>query len=166
MRAIFRLNRRPLPVVLAGACLICATGCQHMINPFADHVPRVEEVTTASVDGARGAPRLPSAPRRDFTAFRVESQPGTVSHWPLWWEDPFEDKGSEDGKFAWTWEDYLAMPWSYSRWFANVWLVSASIAVPQPFTVMASDGELSEQWLGYDHDAEPANRAAEAASKN
>jgi hypothetical protein len=33
-----------------------------------------------------------------------------------------------------------------------------SLIVTPPWTVMESDGELSEQALGYDHDAQPAGK--------
>jgi len=86
-------------------------------------------------------------------------EPGDVVHWPLWFEDPFEDKGSEDGKFAWTAEDYLAMPYSFARLLLNTmgWPISA--IVTPPGAPMVSDGVLSRQALGKDHDAIPLRRA-------
>jgi len=147
---------------------VLVTGCTQLqqANPYVDDTQPASTVATASSQGVHDADRGPVHRQREWAGNEVVYQNNDVTHWPLWFQDPFEDKGSEDGKSAWTWEDYLATPWSYGRWFANLLLVPASIAVPQPFTVMASDGELSEQWLGYDHDPAPAGRAAKDASKN
>ena len=71
-----------------------------------------------------------------------------MPHYPLWWEDPFEDKGDEDGKFAWTWMDYFAMPYSLARWDLN------TVAVP----VSAGDAAghaYGQRWL---RRAEPPSR--------
>jgi len=124
------------------------------VDPWSDDLPGANDVSTASVEGARAAKVEPSQRVRESQRSRIEAQDGTVTHWPLWWEDPFVDKGSQDGQFAWTWEDYLAMPYGLGRNILNTmgWPVSA--AVEPPFTVMGSDGKLSRQALGYDHDAE------------
>lgn len=141
---------------LAAALSLClAAGCQHMNNPFLDDLPATSEVTTASVEGARAAPTLPSVPRRDFAALRVDPQDGTVDHWPLWWEDPFEDKGSQDGRFAWTEEDYFCFAYGPGRFILNTMAFPVSAWVTKPATVTCSDGKLSRQKLGYDHDAVP-----------
>ena len=160
MRAVFRLNREGLAAAVVGWCVALIAGCQHTINPFLDDLPVVDQVTTASVEGARTAPRKPSAPRRDFAAVSVEPQPGTVSHWPLWWQDPFEDKGSEDDRFAWTVEDYFAMCYGPARFLLNTMAFPISAYVTRPGTVMCSDGKLSRQLLGYDHDPMPCRGGA------
>ena len=142
---------------MVGICVYAAAlaGCQHAINPFVDDLPAVDEVTTASVEGARSAPRQPSAPRRDFEVVGVHAQDGTVDHWALWWEDPFEDKGSQDGQFAWTLEDYFAIGYGPGRFILNTMAFPISAYVTKPGTVMCSDGKLSRQRLNYDHDATP-----------
>lgn len=155
MRAILPRNRDVVAAAVLAWCAVLPAGCQHTLNPWLDDLPIVEQVTTASVEGARIAPRKPSAPRRSFAAFRVEPQPGTVSHWPLWWQDPFEDKGSEDGRFAWTAEDYFALAYSPGRFLVNMMGFPASVYLTRPGTVMCSDGKLSRQRLGYDHDPIP-----------
>ena len=156
MPAIFRPSTSCVFVMLIGACL-AAGGCQHMINPFVDDLPAVSEVTTASAAGARSAPRSDlQVPRRSFAETYVDAQSGTVDHWPLWWEDPFEDKGSTDnGQFAWTREDYIALAYCPARFLLNTIAFPVSAWMTKPGTIMCSDGKLSRQRLGYDHDAAP-----------
>ncbi|MHC4089131.1 MAG: hypothetical protein ACYSVY_02440 [Planctomycetota bacterium] len=145
----------PRTVLAAVMGLVLTVGCQHAINPFLDDLPATPEVTTASVEGARAAPTRPSIPRRDFSSVQVYPQDGTVDHWPLWWEDPFEDKGSDDGQLAWTEEDYFAYVYGSGRFLLNTMAFPISAWVTKPFTVLCSDGRLSRQKLGYDHDAIP-----------
>ena len=137
---------------MAGAFWVVG-GCSELIRPMVDDVPATREVYTASVVGVRQADTAPALRQRGFEPTHVSAQDGTVSHWPLWWEDPFVDKGSEDGQFAWTWEDCVAFPYGLGRSLVNTMGWPVSVAVTPPFTVMGSDGVLSRQALGYDHDA-------------
>lgn len=142
-------------VALAVAALAASMmlGCAHTINPFADEsIPR-EAMTTASERRVRQAGATPDIRQRDWPQTATSRPTGEVVHWPTWFEDPFEDKGSEDGKYAWTGEDYLAMPYSMARLLLNTmgWPVSAVLTPPG--MPMASDGRLSRQALGKDHDA-------------
>jgi hypothetical protein len=143
---------RNLLVVLLFA--VAAAGCNEYVNPWVDEYPGPEAVSTASVDGIRSRGVVPASRQRDSKPAVVSAQDGTVMHFPLWWEDSFEDKGSDDGQFAWTWEDYFAMPWSYGRMIVNTIGVPVSAVVQPPLPRMGSDGVLSRQALGYDHDAE------------
>jgi len=144
------------PATLAVLVLCLALiGCQHTHNPFVDNMPDVSLVTTASVEGVRAAPRQPSLPPRSHQPMRVDPQDGTVSHWPLWWEDPFEDKGSDDDRYAWTEEDYLCLLYGPGRFLLNTMAFPVSAWVTKPGKVLCSDGRLSRQRLGYDHDAIP-----------
>jgi len=109
----------------------------------------------------------PAAQRhRDWDVATV-AEPAAVTHWPLYFEDPFVDKGhGREGlnKYHIGWEDYLAMPYSYSRFTLNWLMLPASAVVTPPWTLLESDGRLSRQILGYDHDATRAGaRAAEAS---
>jgi hypothetical protein len=143
-------------------------GCSQLkqANPYVDDTQPASTIMTTSSEGIRAADRSPIYRQREWEGHQVVYHNNDVTHWPLFFQDPFEDKGSEDGKFAWTWEDYLAIPWGYGRYWANTTLIPVSLAVPNPFEVMASDGELSKQWLGYDHDPEPADRSAQTPSEN
>jgi hypothetical protein len=140
------------------------SGCAYVINPFADQSVPPEEMTTASERTARESRATPTVRHREWPASTATYPSGAVVHWPLWWEDPFEDKGSDDGKFAWTAEDYFAMGYSFGRFLLNTvgWPVSA--VVTPPGTPMVSDGRLSRQALGMDHDAIPLRQAEREAS--
>lgn len=139
--------------LLAALAVTVWTGCHQVVNPFQDDLPYTSEVTTASVEGARSAPSAASLEPRDFTLVTIEAQSGTVAHWPLWFEDPFEDKGSEDGQFALTWEDYFGYFYGSGRFLVNTMFFPLSPLLTPPWTQMCSDGKLSQQALGYDHDA-------------
>ncbi|MBN1344347.1 MAG: hypothetical protein JXQ73_16790 [Phycisphaerae bacterium] len=141
-------------------------GCAHAINPFADEGVPKDEMTTASERVARDASATPVIRKRQWEQTTTSYPSGAVVHWPLWFEDPFEDKGSEDGKFAWTAEDYLAMPYSCARLLLNTigWPVSA--VVTPPGTPMVSDGRLSRQALGMDHDATRLSKRAAPAPED
>lgn len=145
-----------MPALGALTVIAVLAGCQHVENPFVDDLPRVEEVTTASVARAQAAPRMEPRPNRDFAAVSVEPEIAAVSHWPLGWEDPFEDKGSQDGRFAWTAEDYFAIGYGPGRFIVNTIGFPATVVATPPGTLMCSDGKLSRQALGYDHDATPS----------
>ena len=138
---------------LAAVGILAAGGCSELINPFVDDVPETGEVATASVAGIRQADAVPVMRERGFAPAYASAQDGTVSHWPLWWEDPFVDRGSDDDRFAWTKEDYLAFPYGLGRSLVNTMGWPISVVVTPPFTVMGSDGVVSRQALGYDHDA-------------
>ncbi len=145
------------PVLVFLVSTIPLTGCQLKVDPFKDELAGRQEITTASVEGARTAQTAPAMPRaRGYAPFELHAEPEGVTHGPLYFEDPFEDKGSEDGQFAWTGEDYLQLFYWRARYLLNGIFLPVSLVVTPPWTVMESDGHLSRQALGYDHDAERA----------
>ncbi len=136
--------------------LLVTGACHEHVNTWHDDTISCEEVSTASVAGIRSA-NVGSAVElhtRGYDTVLVSPQDGTVGHFPLWWEDPFEDRGSEDGQFAMTWEDYFAMPYGMGRFMLNTLAIPISAAVNPPVPFMGSDGITSKQALAYDHDAE------------
>ncbi len=143
-------------VLLTVALLL--TGCAHAINPFADEAATEEEMKTHSEELARSAEVSPIVRRREWPQQKATYPKGDVVHWPLWFEDPFEDKGSEDGRFAWTVEDYVALPYSFARLLLNTMGCPVSMCMVPPGTPMVSDGYLSRQALGMDHDARPLGK--------
>lgn len=137
-------------------------GCSLMVDPYHDeYVTHPTDTGTASVNEARAAAITPALRDRGHAPTERSAESGTVTHGPLYFEDPFEDKGSEDGQFAWTGEDYLQMFYWRARFLLNGIALPVSAVVTPPWTVMASDGELSRQALGYDHDAERAGSSCE-----
>jgi len=133
-----------------------STGCQILTCPYHDEFADRAPVTTHSVDIAyeKEAPPQPEPRQREFAETVVKTADGTVLHTPLYFEDSVEDKGSADGKFAWTWEDFVFVPYWRARFVLNAVMFPVSAIVTPPWTVMASDGQISKQALGYCHDAE------------
>ncbi len=141
-------------VLVAGA----AAGCSEAgpgVNCFKDDGIPENLWTTPSAEAIAAAKPEPLVRQRGWEPSQARLEPEGSPHFPLWWEDPFEDKGSLDGRYAWTYEDYIALPYSNARWLLNTMLWPASAIVTPPGTTMISDGVLSRQLLGYDHDAVP-----------
>lgn len=104
---------------------------------------------------------------RDWQHFALSAEPSDVLHGPLYMENPFVVKGhatlmdnSERDPIMQntnlnhlTGVDWIAMPYNYARFTLN-WLASPiSMIVTPPWTTQVSDGVVSRQLLGYDHDA-------------
>ena len=151
---------------LAATFLLAASaGCAHLNNPFKDSSAAIDdEMTTPSAEGTKGHAEFGRETRRDIAVSEVRYENGAVSHWPLWWEDPFEDKGNRtvepadrdapDTAFVWNWVDYFHIAYGPGRMvFVNTlgWPISA--VVTPPGTLMESDGHIDKGLLGYDHDA-------------
>jgi len=149
--ALTRFDRRAVAMMLAA---MSVAGCHGLINPWSDETVSAQAVTTASVSAARAQITDPDVQLRDFSAVPLHPQDGSVRHFPLWFEDPFEDRGSDDGRFAWTYEDYIAAPYGLARSILNGIAVPISAIVRPPAPLMMSDGLTSRQALGYDHDAD------------
>jgi len=130
------------------------SGCQLVQNPFADELASQRGVTTPSVDAVREAAVKPTAVQAHGEAKTLPMTDGSVTHGPLYFEGPFEDKGSDDGKFAWTGEDYLWMFSWRGRFLLNAVAFPVSAVVTPPWTVMVSDGRPSPRAFGEQHDAE------------
>jgi len=138
-----------LPTSVVAGCSTSGPG----VNPFKDDSISESQWTTPSAEGVLAASAGPSLRHLDWPPSEARIEPVGVPHWPLWWEDPFEDKGSVNNSFAWTYEDYVALPYGYGRFLLNTIAWPVSAVVTPPGTVEASDGYISRQALGYDHDA-------------
>jgi len=150
------------------ACLLFAiavTGCAHVNNPYKDSSAVIDdEMTTPSAEGYKGHTEFGQPMGRNWAASEVYYENGAVSHWPLWFEDPFEDKGNRyvavadiddpDCEFAWNWVDYLHIPYGPGRMiFVNAVGYPVSAIVTPPGTLMESDGRIDKGILWHDHDA-------------
>lgn len=134
--------------------LILVAGCAHVPNQWREDGPSVSAEWDSPTAADVYARFEPAPPRyRDWEVASVATENGAVTHWPLYFEDPFEDKGAGRSEYRLGWEDYLAMPYCYSRYTLNWLLLPVSAIVTPPWTLMESDGVLSRQALGYDHDA-------------
>ncbi len=152
---------------VAGLMLLMA-GCALTPKYYQESGPSVDKdwaSPTAADVKTRFEPS--AATQRDWPALQVATRSGTVQHYPLYFEDPFEDKGHgrtdathPRNVYRLGWEDWVAMPYGLSRFTLNWLMLPVSAVVTPPWTVMASDGVLSRQALGYDHDATRADQAA------
>lgn len=137
-------------------------GCAHVPNQWAEDGPATTEQWDSPTAKDLRAGHSPAQQRqRDCEASSLAAEPGAVTHWPLYFEDPFVDKGhGREGlnTYHLGWEDYLAMPYCYARFTLNWLMLPASAAVTPPWVLMESDGRISRQVLGYDHDATRARR--------
>jgi hypothetical protein len=136
-------------------------GCAYVPNQFREDGPSVTMRwdTPAATDIKEHY--APAALReRGWARVTVATESGGVAHLPLYFEDPFEDKGhgrtdetDPHNVYRGGWEDYVAVPYGFGRFTANWLLLPVSAIVTTPWTIMESDGKLSRQLLGYDHDA-------------
>lgn len=140
-----------------------AAGCHYAVNHYRESGPSTEmswDSPTAQEIRARMEPA--QLAHRDWPQTNVALVSGAVGHYPLYFEDPFVDKGhgrsdasDPHNIYHLGWEDWIAFPYSYARYTANWLLLPVSAIVTPPWMPMESDGELSRQALGYDHDARP-----------
>ncbi|MFQ5429853.1 MAG: hypothetical protein ACE5E1_06035 [Phycisphaerae bacterium] len=151
--------------------LVLVAGCSHLNNPYKDSSAAIEgDMTTASAEGYKGKAEFPPVGRRNWAAATVYLENGATSHWPLWFEDPFEDKGNRwhavadcdepDNRFVREWTDYFHMVYGPARMLLNIGAYPISMAVQPPGTLMESDGRIDARLGFYDHDAKRSNRTA------
>ena len=154
-------TRRALPRIVAWSLtLACIAGCQHLINPYVDDTIPADGITTATAKTIE-RPEKETEPkkaaatqslRENWPQLTARGNRGTVTHWALWYEDPLEDVGVYDSRFAWTWQDYVAWPYSTGRWIVNALALPVSVIVTPPFAILSSDGIISDQkwWMKRD----------------
>ncbi len=142
-----------IPLIALIACV--GVGCSQMPKMYVDDSPAAQhsgESPTSADIKARYAAAEPRS--RGWDQRTIAPSAPAVTHGPLYMEDPFEDKGTTY-RYRLGWEDWVAVPYCYARFTLNYLMLPVSAVVTPPCTVMESDGELSEQLLGYDHDAKP-----------
>ncbi len=130
------------------------TGCAHSSNPWRDDLPATETATTVSVQVAQAVSAEGTRPDRGFVHLTIAPTSGAVTHGPSYWPDPYEDRGSDDGQFRWTGEDYWAAYYGIGCNMINTVLWPLYAVVTPPDTVMVSDGVSERQWPGWYHDPE------------
>ena len=116
-----------------------ASGCQLVKAPFTDELAGGPAVTTPSVDAARVISVEPRLPHRPHAPVEVHLPGGTVTHGPLYFQDPFESTDYDDGRFAWSGEDYICWLYGPSRFLLNTAFFPLSAAVAPPWHIMESD---------------------------
>ncbi len=142
-----------------------AVGCANIPNMFSQESPAYETTlaTPASLDVR--ANFMPADQRhRTWETATVAAKSSDVRHGPLYFQDPIASQGASYAN-RWGWEDYAAAAYSPARFALNLVAFPVSAVVQPPWMPMASDGVLSRQALGYDHDAIPATEAATAEAR-
>ena len=140
-------------IVSMAAWTLGIVGCRMMPDPFADVVGRQDPITTPSVEGAWAVETTRGDLHRPYEAMLLPAGDGTVTHGPLYFEDPDEEADGDD-RFAWTGQDYLRIFNWRGRFLFNLALFPVSVVVTPPWMVMASDAYPSRKILGIYHDAE------------
>jgi hypothetical protein len=129
-----------LASVFVAAVLVSACNEPPGVHPWRDDSIPVSEYGTASSQIVLAANVPPAVRQRNVEPSNAPHVSYQVPHYPLWWEDSFEDQGDNDNMFAWTWQDYFDMPYAPGRFVLNTlaWPVSAVVTLPG--TPMVSDG--------------------------
>jgi|GEM_PF-6250727 len=109
-------------------------------NPFADPLEGDGEITTASSKCLGAGGGQPSISERGHAAMSTSVADGSVEHGPLYFEDPLLTGGSNDGRFAWTWEDYVGILYGDGRFLLNTCGLAVSAVVYPPWTAVRSAG--------------------------
>lgn len=161
MRSSMQAKNSATIVALTLATTLLA-GCAYVPHWFREDGPSTQMEWDSPSAADIKATRQPAAPReRGGQQITLAPSDGATQHWPLYFEDPFVDKGH--GRTDETHprnvyhagaEDYVALPYGPARFIGNLALLPVSAIVTPPVTVQESDGRLSRQLLGYDHDAE------------
>ncbi len=137
--------------------ILLLPGCAQVPNQWVEDGPATTQDWDSPTAKDIRADYTPAEQRhRDWKVVPVAAESGAVTHWPTYFEDPFVDKGDgREGlnKYRLGWEDYVALPYCYARFTLNWLMFPASAVVTPPWTLMESDGRISRQALGYDHDA-------------
>lgn len=140
-------------VFSAGFLTVLLSGCQMLVCPWHDEIAHAPDVTTNSAEYARSLDVEPAVRNRDCEESTVLMADGTVTHGPLFFEDPYETAGSDDGHFAWTIEDHAYFFSGQFRFLLNYALMPVSVVDTPPWRLMASDGAPSRHVLWMPHDA-------------
>jgi hypothetical protein len=148
-------GRAPIALLLGAAWAGLFPGCAPAVNPFQDELQPAQRVTTASVEGARAHGGVSAPLTRTGPAISLAAEGGAVSHFTLYYEDPSIEEGSDDGRMAWTIEDYAwFLAWQPARFLIETVTWPLQAAMSPPWRVQVSDGVLGRRcWDGH-HDAE------------
>ena len=137
-----RLRRASGSFALLNSLLavLVLVGCAQVPNQWAEDGPATTEQWNSPTANDLRANYTPAQQRhRDWETSSLSAQPDAVTHWPLYFEDPFVDKGhGREGlnKYHIGWEDYVAMPYCYARFTLNWLMLPLSATVTPPCVPM------------------------------
>ena len=135
-----RSNGRVLSA-LALMVLSFGLGCKSARESTGLVFDEPDRISTPSVENVREANVGVSLHRRPFQLTPVSAKDATVTHTPLYYEDPCETPG-ERLSFAWTGEDYFHLLYGPARFLVSTALFPLSAIDTPPWKMMRSDGQL------------------------
>jgi hypothetical protein len=119
--------------VVSGCLMLAASGCQHVIKVFGEGTASGSVVTTASVEAVRAAQVAPHTPHRRYAAMEMDLPAPALTYGPLYFEDPYEAVGDEDGPYAWRVEDGCYWFYGPGRFIVNAAFFPISVVVEPPW---------------------------------
>jgi hypothetical protein len=145
------MNNLMKTVFVAATVVAAVTACNQppAVNPWVDDSIGPQTWATPSEQGVLAAGHEPVITHRESPQQDLRYARSTVPHYPLYWQDPFTYKGNSDKQFAWTWEDYVAMPYGLGRFILNTVAVPVSVVVYPPGTSWVSDGTIQGDYDGH-----------------
>lgn len=140
--------------MLTGVLALLAGACNEppAVNPWRDDSIPESAWYSHSGESVLAANARPAIRHRDIPPSTAPLADGSVPHYPLWYEDPFEDQGDGNHEFAWTWQDYFAMPYGEGRYIVNTLGMPVSAVLQPPGSSMVSDGVVEPRGISA-HDA-------------
>ena len=163
MNSSFSGRRWIIGIVGLAAAAVLVHGCQLLEAPFVDELAAGPAVTTPSVEAARAIAAKPRLPHRPHAPVELELPAGTVTHGPLYFQDPYEDRSCDDGRFAWSGEDYFCWLYGPSRFLANTVFAPVSAAVMPPWHLMESGAGADRPGLDSGHDDVSSDGSTDSA---
>jgi hypothetical protein len=81
-------------------------GCSHVPNQWREDAPSADaKLESPSESDIRANCEPAELRHRGWEAATVSAESGAVTHWPLYFEDPFEDKAHGRSDYRLGWED-------------------------------------------------------------
>lgn len=114
----------------------------------------VETPSTRAVRAANVAPALRERAEASAPQKAVYAASGAVEHLPLWFEDPYEEKETDDSAVAYVSQDFYRSWLAGGRFALNTIFFPVSAVIRPPWEVMESDGVPSRRVVCWKHDAE------------
>ncbi len=138
-------NRMALSFVSL-ACLFVQTGCSLIANPNYDELASQPMVMTPSECGVRRADVMVASQQvRSFGVVSCAAHTSGLTHGPLFFEDPYVLNGSDDGQFAWTFEEPFHFLLGPVRYGVNLAFMPVSAVVNPPWIpVTVADAGVAE----------------------
>lgn len=135
-----RSNNQTNYFALIATSLIATAGCSQFADPWVDELSGLPPVTTPSVEGVRSPAREPVFRRRSHAAVELLPKQGSVTHGPLYFADPAIRFASDDGRFAWTNEDYAQFVVGSARFLWRIAMYPFNATETPPWALVRSDG--------------------------